>query len=70
MFDENMHGILSALNEKLEEIKRISESPSGQSARLQKEADGCVVALSQLQRTLSDMTRELESKAGPVPEEK
>ena len=70
MFDENMHGILSALNEKLEEIKRISESPSGQSARLQKEADGCVVALSQLQRALSDMTRELESKAGPVPEEK
>ena len=60
-FDENMRSMLSALNEKLEEIRAL-ELPSSQNARLQKETEGCVTALSRLQRAMTDMTAALETK--------
>ena len=56
MFDENIHSVLGALNEKLEEIRRLDETGSGQSARLQKETEGCITAVSRLQRALAGMT--------------
>ncbi len=62
MFDENMHSMVGALNEKLEEIRAMEERPSGQAARLQKETEGCVTALSRLQRAMTDMTAALETK--------
>ncbi len=62
MFDENMHSMLAALEEKLEEIRALEEHPSGQAARLQKETEGCVTALSRLQRAMADMAAALESK--------
>ncbi len=61
-FDENMRSMLSALNEKLEEIRAL-ELPSSQNARLQKETEGCVTALSRLQRAMTDMSAALEGKA-------
>ena len=61
-FDENMRSMLSALNEKLEEIRAL-ELPSSQNARLQKETEGCVTALSRLQRAMTDMSAVLEGKA-------
>ena len=64
MFDENMHSILGALNEKLEEIREMEQHPSAQTAKLQKETEGCVSALSRLQRAMTDMSAALESKGG------
>ncbi len=62
MFDENMHSVLGALNEKLDEIRAMEQHPSVQAAKLQKETDGCVTALSRLQRAMTDMSAALESK--------
>jgi ABC-type transporter Mla subunit MlaD len=64
MFDENMHSLLNALNEKLEEIRDLEKHPSAQAAKLQKETEGCVTALSRLQRAVTDMSAALEAKAG------
>ena len=57
-----MHSMVGALSEKLEEIRAMEERPSGQAARLQKETEGCVTALSRLQRAMTDMTAALETK--------
>ena len=62
MFDENMHSILGALNEKLEEIRALEQHPNAQTAKLQKETEGCVTALSRLQRAMTDMSAALEGK--------
>ena len=62
MFENNMNGVLNALNEKLEDIRRMDESAPGQAAQLRKETEGCVVALSRLQRTLTDMSAALEKQ--------
>ena len=62
MFDENMHSMLSAMNEKLEELRRISEGTPGQGARLQQETEKVVSAASRLQRALADLSSALEKK--------
>ena len=62
MFDENMHSMVSALNEKLEEIREMDQRPSAQAAKLQKETEGCVAALSRLQRAMTDVSAALEGK--------
>ena len=62
MFDENMHSVLGALNEKLEEIREMEQHPSAQAAKLQKETEGCVSALSRLQRAMTEMSAALETK--------
>lgn len=62
MFDENIHSVLGALNEKLVEIREIAESSPAQSAKLQKETEGCVTAISRLQRAVTDMSKTLEDK--------
>lgn len=64
MFDENIHSVLGALNEKLEEIREADLSASGQTARLQKETEGCVTAISRLQRAIAGMSAALEDKEG------
>ena len=62
MFEKNMHELLSAMNEKLDSLRRAEEAPSGQAAKLQKETEGCVQSLSRLQRALTQMTDALEGK--------
>lgn len=65
MFDENMHSVLNALGEKLEELRALSAAAPEQAARYQKETDGCIRAISDLQRTLTDLAAALhEKKAG------
>lgn len=59
MFDENIHSVLAAMNEKLEAIRALS-AKGGQDARYQQETEGCITALSRLQRAISDMTRAME----------
>ena len=59
MFEKNMHDLMGAMNEKLEEIRQAESAPSGQAARLQKETEGCVQSLSKLQRALAQMTAAL-----------
>ena len=62
MFDENIHSVLGALNEKLEEISRAADTTPGQSVRLQKETEGCITAISKLQQAVAGMTAALETK--------
>ena len=69
MFDENIHSVLNAMNEKLDDIGRLNDSAPGQTARLQKEAEGCVTALTKLQRTLTDMSAALETQIKHSAEE-
>ena len=64
MFDENVHSVLAAMNEKLDEIKALSAGAPGQAAAYQKETAGCVAALSQLQRALTDMTQAIQGQNG------
>ncbi|MBR1585902.1 MAG: MotA/TolQ/ExbB proton channel family protein [Clostridia bacterium] len=67
MFDENVHSVLNAMNEKLDELKAVSAAVPDQAARYQKETEGCVAAVAQLQRALTDMSAEIEKmtrKAG------
>ncbi len=61
MFNDNMTGALNVLNERLEEIRRLNADSPAQTARLEKEAEGCVKALGGLQRALTAMTKELET---------
>ena len=51
MFDENIHSVLSAMNDKLEEIRALSKQYE-QNDRYQQEAEGCITALSRLQRAI------------------
>ena len=53
MFDDNIRRVMGALNEKLEQIRALENSTPGQAARLQQEAEGCVSALSKLQRAVT-----------------
>lgn len=59
MFDENIHSVLAAMNEKLEAIRALS-ARGEQDARYQQETEGCITALSRLQRAISDMARAME----------
>ena len=64
MFENNMNGVLNALNEKLDEIRRMDQSVPGQAAQLRKETEGCVTALSRLQRAVTSMSAALENDKG------
>lgn len=59
MFDEDVHSVLTAMNEKLDELKRLSGRVPDQAARYQQETEGCIAAVSQLQRALTGMTEAL-----------
>ena len=56
MFDENIHSVLSAMNEKLDDLKTISGSMPDQAAQYRQETENCITAISQLQRALTGMT--------------
>ena len=56
MFDENIHSVLSAMNEKLDDLKTISGSMPDQAAQYRQETVNCITAISQLQRALTGMT--------------
>lgn len=60
LFDENMHSVLTAMGEKLEDLKEWSGKAPDQAARYQKETEGCITAVSRLQRALTDMSAALE----------
>lgn len=61
MFDENITSMIKALQEQLEEMKTLSGGP-GAAARLEKEAQGCVSAISQLQRAVTGLSAAMEQK--------
>ena len=63
MFDENIHSVLSALNEKLNELREVSAAPA-QAAKLQKETEGCITAISRLQRAVSELNASLPAASG------
>ena len=65
LFDENVHSALAAMNEKLAEIKKLSADAPGQAEAYRRETEGCITALSQLQRTLTDMNAILSSQQKP-----
>lgn len=54
MFDENIHSVLQALNEKLDAVRTAAGKPDTFKA-CEKEAEGCAAALSKLQRALTEM---------------
>ena len=62
LFDENIHSVLTALREQLDDLKQLSSSGTGQSARLQKETENCVSAISQLQRAVTGLSAAMERK--------
>ncbi len=68
MFDENIHSVLGVLNEKLEDIRALAETAPGQTARLEKETESCVKAISRLQRAVSDVSAAMESKGQKAEE--
>ncbi|MBQ7656331.1 MAG: MotA/TolQ/ExbB proton channel family protein [Clostridia bacterium] len=68
LFNENIHGALNAMNERLDEIRRLNSGNPSQTAALQKEAENCVQALSQLQRAVAAMTKEIEESEKPAKE--
>ena len=63
MFDENIHSVLAAMNEKLDAIREITRQ-NDQNARCQQEAEGCITALSRLQRAITDMAQAMEETEG------
>lgn len=63
MFDENVHSVLNAMGEKLEELKKLSDKAPDQARRYQQETEGCITAISGLQRALTDMTAALQTGA-------
>ena len=62
LFDENIHSVLSAMNEKLEAIRALSADAPGQAARYQQETESCISAISKLQRAIADMSETLGGK--------
>lgn len=62
MFDENMHSVLNAMGEKLDALKAANGTGGDQAARYQKETEGCITAVSRLQRALTDMSDALEKE--------
>ena len=67
MFDENIHSVLHLMNEKLSDIRALSALSPEQTLRYQKETEGCISAISRLQRTLTDMNQVLQEQ---ITEEK
>jgi len=59
MFDENIHSVLSALSDKLEDYKAVSAAPDF-AVRYQQETEGCITAISRLQQAVSDVTAALQ----------
>lgn len=70
MFEENMHGVVSLLDGRLENIERTAKSAQGsyqdKTARLNENTDGLLAALSRLQRALGDMTQCVEAASDAV----
>ena len=62
IFDENIHSVLSALSQRLEDIRTLAASAPEQAAKYRQETEGCITALSQLQRALADLTALVHAK--------
>ena len=62
IFDENIHSVLSALSQRLEDIRALAASAPEQAAKYRQETEGCITALSQLQRALADLTALVHAK--------
>ena len=65
LFDENITSMIKALQEQLEEMKAVSAG-AGASARLEKETQGCVSAISKLQQAVTGLTNALGEKDKPT----
>lgn len=70
LFEENMHGVVSLLDGKLESIERTARTAQSgyadRSARLNESTEGLLTALSRLQRALGDMTQCVETASGAM----
>ena len=62
----SLHGVLEAMNQKLEELKALSGTE--QAARYQKETEGCITAVSRLQRAVTDLGGALAQAARQAEE--
>ena len=67
LFEENMHGMISLLDSKLESIEKTAKAAQNgynlRSEQLQEGTDGLIQSLSRLQRALGDMTARVEQAA-------
>ena len=67
LFEENMHGVISLLDGKLESIEKTAKAAQNgfniKNEQLQEGADNLLQALSGMQRALADMTRCIEDAA-------
>ena len=68
MFDENVHRVLSAMTVKLDDYQAAVASAPDRTLRMQKETENCIIAISRLQRAVTDMTAALKA-AGPAGED-
>ncbi len=60
MFDENIHKVLDAMGDQLQQMQSALRSTPGQGAKLQQETDSCVAAMSRLQRAVTAMSAAME----------
>ncbi len=60
LFDESMDGVMSALNQKLEELKTVIAAAPADAKAYREETEGCVTAMSKLQTVLTDLTETVE----------
>ena len=70
LFEENMHGVISLLDGKLESIEKTAKTAQSgfnlKNEQLQEGADSLLQTLSGMQRALADMTRCIEDAAQTV----
>ena len=68
MFEENMQGVVSLLDGRLESIEKTARSANVQydarQDRLNESADGLITTISRMQRALADMTAAVKDAAG------
>lgn len=68
MFDENIHSVLNAMSDKLDDYKAITAAGPNQAARYQQETENCIAAISRLQRAINDMAAAMKA-SGPSGED-
>ena len=66
LFDRNMRQALSALTQKLEEIRALSADVPSQAEKYQAETENCVTAIRQLQQAVSALNAAVAGKPTEV----
>lgn len=61
LFDKNMDGVMTALNQKLDELKVVLQASPTQMQAYHDETEGCITAMSKLQTVLTDLTQAVEA---------